>query len=392
MIKDANLNKILDLKRERFVKKVLVICKKRKIPVPDFDFERCEEESGDEVAHYHPDLHKICCSERRLLEMDFEQIDQVAAHEITHALVQDHGAEFEREEETSSLRGWEPPGGVTVIGGNSKKTILKPRVVSKAECSYHLCRKPRKLKKCPYCGDEYCYEHLNPFQPGLGNSLGVESGHPCPDYADVAHSVKKTRDENYKVALGKLVSGKKQKKHRKLPKYEPEFIIPEIPEHNEYDRESAVEFDEPFVRDHSDLKPAKSKIGIAAFVISLLVVLALLYFAFQNTFNSTSVVANKPIVLPSVFISFNYMFDNKARYNNKVIELEGFLGTQTRDSVTIYYLFDSSNNRIYLRSVSDSLITKLTTESKNNLYSIEGRVKLTGERIDLYVYDVKIKN
>ena len=211
-------------------------------------------------------------------------------------------------------------------------------------------------------------------------------GHPCPDYASFSHSVRKTRDENYKVALSKLVSGKKQKKSRKRPKYEQEIIIPEIPKQKKHKKRKnkPIAVDENFAKELVDLRREEPKKSKAVFVLIFLAVVVILFFYFHNIKEAVVIVANESIVLPNISTSFDYIFDDKVRYNNKMVKLDGFLGNQTKTDVTIYFIFDSFKNRVYLRSISDSLINTLKNHSSNKFYSVEGRMRLADFNSALY--------
>ena len=42
-------------------------------------------------------------------------------------------------------------------------------------CFYHLCRKDAKVRKCNYCRESFCREHLMPKLPGLPRFQGTKT-------------------------------------------------------------------------------------------------------------------------------------------------------------------------------------------------------------------------
>lgn len=67
MAKSSPVDKILDEKKKRFLRAIKRICGKKELPEPEVNFEGCEGEDSDrQLAHYHPDLHKICCLKNKL--------------------------------------------------------------------------------------------------------------------------------------------------------------------------------------------------------------------------------------------------------------------------------------------------------------------------------------
>lgn len=85
------------MKKEKFVEVVIKICNERNLPIPEINFDGCSDEEIDELAHYHPDKNKICCSERQLHMQNFDNVFDTASHEVTHILELNHDSEFIKE-------------------------------------------------------------------------------------------------------------------------------------------------------------------------------------------------------------------------------------------------------------------------------------------------------
>ena len=103
----------------------------------------------------------------------------------------------------------------------SKKPIRKKQGLTerseedfKGECSYHLCRKkPKNMKKCKFCDEEFCDEHLRavmPYIPSFRTNDKMmytfnDDGHPCMPYAEYEERERKLEDERYGLALDNLL-------------------------------------------------------------------------------------------------------------------------------------------------------------------------------------------
>lgn len=228
MAKSSAVDKILAEKKKRFLKAVKRICDKRELPEPEVNFEGCEGEDSDrQLAHYHPDSHMICCSKNQLTKLSFDDIDHVAAHEVSHILEQNHDGKFRDEEGKSGVAGFDPHSfpGVVAVNGKNKPSESKPEKKvkdSKTHCNYHLCKKRTRLYKCKYCKRYFCKEHVNAKEPGHRNVDGSPSpyfitkhdwedtdGHPCPDYVGVEEKKKSEAENKYMEALD-ILSGKKK--------------------------------------------------------------------------------------------------------------------------------------------------------------------------------------
>ncbi len=194
---------ILELKKQRFSEVVNRVCKKRNLSVPRLNFKGCEGEDENQLAHYHPDLHMICVSEIQLAKLNLEDVEQVAAHEVSHIRVHGHGPNFISEEANSNLSNFRPPAGAVVVSSNNTKTFKsKPTREDKTRCNYHICRKKTKLIQCEYCKNWYCGEHMNPFEPSIKIRGSAKiSGHPCLGYLKYSIEKEKETNEKYKVAL-----------------------------------------------------------------------------------------------------------------------------------------------------------------------------------------------
>jgi hypothetical protein len=210
MVRSHSFNKLLEEKKLKVKEIIFRICAKRGLPLPSVNFEGCEGEYEDQLAHYHPETNVICISERQLIIQDFEDLEMTMAHEVSHILVQNHGPEFSDEEAKSSVAGWKPPPGVVHIIKSGKTTKVKEdgrkTKQDKTRCNYHLCRKKTKLIECKYCKNYFCNEHIEPCEPQVGNHLedNNNSCHPCFQFAEYLEEIKKEKEEKYTEALNSL--------------------------------------------------------------------------------------------------------------------------------------------------------------------------------------------
>lgn len=205
--------KLLESKRQRVIEIVYLVCDKYNLPIPKINFKGCQFETQDELAHYHPDQNKICISEKQLHQLKtLQDIENTTYHELAHMIEQNHDGRFVQTKNKFSLGVWKPPQGVLYIKGDRKTEPLKPKkeTTDKTRCNYHLCRKRRKLYKCPYCGRYFCYEHKKPVIPGKSileeRDLRSEKTdyHPCPDYVDIVKKQKEDKIKAYENALNNL--------------------------------------------------------------------------------------------------------------------------------------------------------------------------------------------
>lgn len=238
MVRSQSFKKLLEIKRKKFFEAVYRICKKRDLQMPSINFKGCDKEHGDQLAHYDPETNTICVSERQLNMLDFEDIEEVAAHEVSHILVQDHGSAFRTEEEVSSIAGFKPPSSTVTVQEGKKHKASKKRKKSRADktrCNYHLCRKRKKLTQCEYCKSYYCEKHLQPKPPGLPRFKSTKPedklfmkewrkkrGHPCAPYREYWVATQERKKKEYREALDKLIRSKplKERYEYELPKRE----------------------------------------------------------------------------------------------------------------------------------------------------------------------------
>jgi len=161
-------------KRNRFYSAVVEACEEHHFPMPHVNFEGCELETSDSLAHIHcPEGDVICCSERQMNQMDYDKIRAVAFHEVAHIAHMDHSPDFQRVHHYLMSSLWQPPSGVVIIKG---KTEDKPAEENSKEpetqekCNSEYCNKTDGLEICDYCGLKYCEDHF---------SYGKVAGHNC---------------------------------------------------------------------------------------------------------------------------------------------------------------------------------------------------------------------
>lgn len=114
-MKSELINQVLEMKKKKFFEVVQRICLNRDLPIPILNFSGCDGETGNQLAHYHPDHNMICISERQLTMLNFEDVENVATHEVSHILIQDHSPNFDQENELNAIANWRPPTGVAWI-------------------------------------------------------------------------------------------------------------------------------------------------------------------------------------------------------------------------------------------------------------------------------------
>jgi hypothetical protein len=124
--------KLLETKKKKFIEVVSKICKKRNLPIPSLNFDGCPAENEDQLAHYHPDVNMICISKRQLTVLNFDDLEEVAAHEIAHILEQNHDSNFRNEENTNKIFAWKPSG-VVIIDGNQPVDDSTKQAMEKTE-------------------------------------------------------------------------------------------------------------------------------------------------------------------------------------------------------------------------------------------------------------------
>ncbi len=216
---------VLEKKKDKVIEVVLKVCDVYKLKIPKINFKGCSQETQDQLAHYHPDLHKICISEHQLHKQSLHGIESTAYHEVTHILVPDHGGKFRRMKAEMSTATWRPPLGVVYIIGDDKRKVHreeKGEVEDKIRCNYHLCRKKIKLQQCVLCKRYFCKDHIKPVRPGAPSIDNKEPDyHPCPAYVDFI----KDQREGYREALDQLLQQNYNFSEEEAPKDKEEPIF-----------------------------------------------------------------------------------------------------------------------------------------------------------------------
>lgn len=271
---DAN---ILQWKKGLIENIVYLVCTKQNISPPSINFKGCREERPNELAHYHPDQHMICVSERQLQIQSLEGLKRTAVHEVTHALgFYSHGADFERmnREINIELAMYNPS---SVISEPSKgKAADKPANTRKIRtginvCSANGCNK-KAVNICRYCMKRYCQAHSEALMVSTLDQIAMlsqydgekriklekdwnkEGGHPCVQYTAEWNSwydrKKKTAYDAFGVFLGddKEVTG--------IAKEPPSLFVYYIngPKERPEDRYSPLS--------KEDLEASRDKLGI----------------------------------------------------------------------------------------------------------------------------------
>jgi len=209
----------MELKKKRFLDAVVRASKSLDVEPPRVQFweDKCPYDTGHEMAHIHYDTAVICVSEKKLRDMNYDDIENTATHEVTHLsdIVPEqnpnHSSDFYRRHDEVKVSSWRPEGaGVVVIDGNgrssTKKTKKEKHVVDKKVCNrWGICDKKSNLKECPYCKNFYCHEHHDPFEPGLGLHSKSNDGHPCPDWIEYKLSQQEQSDKRYRENLNKII-------------------------------------------------------------------------------------------------------------------------------------------------------------------------------------------
>ena len=138
---------LLELKKKEFIDVVSRICENRNLPRPYVNFDGCPAENADQLAHYHPDVNMICISKRQLTVLNFDDINEVVAHEVAHILELNHGDKFDKEYVKNKICGWEPPAGVVVIYGNQKVEPVSKEARDKIEKTFKRLQKEEEWKR-----------------------------------------------------------------------------------------------------------------------------------------------------------------------------------------------------------------------------------------------------
>ncbi|MBU2612752.1 MAG: hypothetical protein KKB62_03465, partial [Nanoarchaeota archaeon] len=227
---------ILEYKKNLFTEHVGKSAKLLDVPVPKVKFwgHWGDHFHEGERAHIHIEENKICIAETELNLMTEEEIKVTASHEVSHIHHQDHGMEFQRTQNITEFGLWErPPGTIGALPEDYEPEKIKERKNRqvKYRCNYHLCNKRTKTKKCKYCENYFCADHINPSEPHMGNisesynRLEEKNTHPCMPYFHYLEKKKKLEDERYGKALDRMFFRKKEAQvveYKIIPKKETE--------------------------------------------------------------------------------------------------------------------------------------------------------------------------
>jgi hypothetical protein len=154
-------------------------------------------------------------------------------------------------------------------------------------CHYHLCRKRTEVYKCEFCGEFFCKEHLNPKPAGLARFKGTSyqdnlfmeewhkpGGHPCVPYFEHWEAEKERKEQEYKLALERLLKSKSIPFERKEKGYE-----------LKYEEESLKK--PKYIEKHEEPK-FERKTSYVKYVVGGLVILFIIYlflnFSGKNLF------------------------------------------------------------------------------------------------------------
>lgn len=193
------------------------------------NFWDCPEMKTTATAHIHIHTATICISEKRLTELTFDLIREVAVHEVNHLTDtcdecnDRHSPGFYQRHIELMAATWRPPGGGIVFIKEGKSDIAKtdPKAYEPdpSQCHYHQCKKKGKTNECIYCGQYYCEEHVKPGQPSIGANWGdspaarlarleSNSSHPCVPYAKYKEQQDNKAKELYVKALEEITKRK----------------------------------------------------------------------------------------------------------------------------------------------------------------------------------------
>lgn len=267
----------LAAKKKRLINAVKKASESLGVPFPiavNITEEPCPHYSGNEKAHIHIEEGAICVWERNLVKMNFDEIREVAAHEVAHLKSARHDAEHTDTTTEIQIKTWKPPGGVIwvrpgkrgvelegkdislperleeftvkelqqlardkdlsgysnlrkselieMINGSVESDELKAKL-SEWACSYHLCEKVgTNLSECEYCGETFCQEHKKarlpsppPFKdPTVDREEWTGAGHPCPKYPEHIKKEGEKKFQKIKKGMDELL----KPKPKNLPK------------------------------------------------------------------------------------------------------------------------------------------------------------------------------
>lgn len=224
----------------------------------------CPYDSGNEIAHAHPDLGLICISWGKLQAMNLDEIRETAFHETTHMLHMGHDADFRISMDEAHLIAWlqdHEPRSITLTSkGQDENKVDEKR------CNYHLCRKKTKLYRCKYCGNYFCKEHRRPGlamfrsaidsikDPILRDKLYEEwrktDRHPDIEWTRKYFEELKLKEEKRREKFIAMLDKLKEKEMRERLRFIPEVSIPSIRRFIPYIRKPSFRFG--YHREHID--------------------------------------------------------------------------------------------------------------------------------------------
>jgi len=394
MVRSQSFEKILEIKKKKFIEVVHKICKRRDLPIPYINFDGCPDEDENQLAHYHSGTNTICVSESQLIKII--DVEGVAVHEVTHILVSGHGPDFGNQEAINSITSFNPPAGTVFIDGGrktEKETFKEPKKskIDKIRCNYHLCKKKRKLTKCKYCGGYYCKEHIKPYKPylfGQKSNPKHKTGHPCIPYAQYLTKKDKEEKEKYHTVLGNLLKKEKKPIYNEEPIYP---IIRSTPKLKEPEKE--IEEQEPIKTPKINPKTLKY---LTLIILLLLVVLIYAIFSsiteeiVENVNKTKIVMINKTI--PSQ-ISFSEFLENISYYDKKSVTLKGFLRRYIQGNkmsgVYMGSIVDDNGNNIDLTGLNKDQKELFPHEGiTQELYQVKGVFRKKYNKLGLEVHEI----
>ncbi len=223
--------KVLEIKKSKFLGAVEKSAKYLRLPVPKVKFWKVyntEHFEKGERAHIHIEANRICIAETELRFMDFEEIEETAAHEVSHLKDLSHDVSFQNIKNNTKASLWGPPAGIIMVDSNlhSKENLKKKKTkkerADKSRCNYHLCRKRAKTYKCKYCGKYFCNKHKKPKPMSLflGDDTSPtaqlimkeyhrENAHPCHPYLRYWEKERGKKDKEYAKALDRIIKSPK---------------------------------------------------------------------------------------------------------------------------------------------------------------------------------------
>jgi hypothetical protein len=214
--------KLLEMKKVRFINAVQRACKANGFAMPNINFEGCQCETEEELAHYHPDTHTICISRTQLMRQNFDDLEETAIHEVVQKVHQGHETDFRDKCICTKINVWKPRSEIKFPSKSSRKN--KP---NRKYCNYFYCDRQTKAGRCPYCCGYFCNQHLEAKLAGMPNFVDTsirnkthiqeyrrDDGHPCVPYYDVWKAKTEEENERYRKSLSDLLRADSPKKKR----------------------------------------------------------------------------------------------------------------------------------------------------------------------------------